>query len=295
MTIFIGGLRSASGVSCAFTRAPAGFAGREPRCARSGGNHPIMNVSSKNTHFHPRTPALPTSITPLFFCPRRSAWPSKPFMPLRGRVTTSLTAGSTRSRPPRVWRTIGRRWIGVTPKIPPISTRRSCRAMAVAINAIAACVAAKVDAVISVSELTTAQFLAWARLPRDRVFLLPNAVARQHYRVGRKNPDLLQRYGLAGKSVLLTLSRLCAAHNYKGIDEVLGVMPALAAELPEIADLIVGDGDDRERLQAKARSLGWPTGWFLPALFPKRRSWTITTWRMLTSCPVGVRASASSI
>ncbi len=123
-------------------------------------------------------------------------------------------------------------------------------------SAIAACVAAKVDAVISVSELTTARFLAWARLPRDRVFLLPNAVARQHYRVGRKNPDLLQRYGLAGKSVLLTLSRLCAAHNYKGIDEVLGVMPALAAELPEIAYLIVGDGDDRERLQAKARSLG---------------------------------------
>jgi glycosyltransferase involved in cell wall biosynthesis len=123
-------------------------------------------------------------------------------------------------------------------------------------SVLAARVAAKVDAVISVSELTTARFLVWARLPRDRVFLLPNAVARQHYGVGGKNPDLVQRYGLAGKTVLLTVSRLWATDNYKGIDEVLGLMPALAAEVPQIAYLIVGDGDDRERLQAKARSLG---------------------------------------
>jgi phosphatidyl-myo-inositol dimannoside synthase len=123
-------------------------------------------------------------------------------------------------------------------------------------SALAARLAAKVDAVIAISEVTAARFLAWARVPRDRVFLLPNAVARQHYGVGGKNPELLERYGLAGKIILLTLSRLCATDNYKGIDEVLGLMPALAAEVPEIAYLIVGDGDDRERLQAKARSLG---------------------------------------
>jgi glycosyltransferase involved in cell wall biosynthesis len=123
-------------------------------------------------------------------------------------------------------------------------------------SALAARLASRVDAVISISEVTAARFLAWARLSRDRVFLLPNAVAPQHYGAGGKNPDLLQRYGLAGKIVLLTLSRLCATDNYKGIDEVLGLMPALAAEVPEIAYLIVGDGDDRERLQAKARTLG---------------------------------------
>jgi len=123
-------------------------------------------------------------------------------------------------------------------------------------SALAARLAAKVDTVIAISEVTTERFLAWARLPRDRVFLLPNAVAQQHYGAGDKNPDLVQHYGLAGKIVLLTVSRLCATDNYKGIDEVLGLMPALAAEVPEIAYLIVGDGDDRERLQAKARSLG---------------------------------------
>ncbi len=123
-------------------------------------------------------------------------------------------------------------------------------------SALAAMFAARVDAVISISELTAARFLAWARLPRDRVFLLPNAVAGQLYGVGGKNPDLLQRYGLSGKIVLLTVSRLCATDNYKGIDEVLELLPELAEQVPEIAYLIGGDGGDRERLQAKARSLG---------------------------------------
>ena len=73
---------------------------------------------------------------------------------------------------------------------------------------------------------------------------------------GSKNPDLLQRYGLTGKTVLLTLSRSWTTDNYKGIDEVLELLPALAERIPEIAYLVVGEGDDRPRLEAKARALG---------------------------------------
>jgi glycosyltransferase involved in cell wall biosynthesis len=67
---------------------------------------------------------------------------------------------------------------------------------------------------------------------------------------------LLQRYGLTGKTVLLTLSRLSPTDNYKGIDEVMELLPALAQQIPGIAYLIVGEGDDRKRLETKARSLG---------------------------------------
>ena len=135
---------------------------------------------------------------------------------------------------------------------------------------LAARIAAKVDAVISISELTTARFLAWARLPRDRVFLLPNAVAPQHYGVGGKNSELVQRYGLAGKTVLLTVSRLWATDNYKGIDEVMELLPELAEQVPEIAYLIVGDGDDRSRLEEKARSLGVPQRLVFAGFIPEK-------------------------
>ena len=114
----------------------------------------------------------------------------------------------------------------------------------------------KVDAVISISEVTKDRFLAWAGVKEDKVFILPNAVEPQHYGVGSKNPALLQRYGLAGKTVLLTLGRLAAEEKYKGFDEVMDLLPALAKQIPDIAYLIVGDGDDRQRLEAKARSRG---------------------------------------
>jgi phosphatidylinositol alpha-1,6-mannosyltransferase len=123
-------------------------------------------------------------------------------------------------------------------------------------NVLAGRIAAKVDAVISISDLTTRRFLGWARVKEDKVYILPNAVEPRYYGVGVKKPELLQRYGLTGKTVLLTLGRLAASEQYKGVDEVLELLPALAARLPEIAYLVVGDGDDRERLEAKARALG---------------------------------------
>jgi glycosyltransferase involved in cell wall biosynthesis len=55
---------------------------------------------------------------------------------------------------------------------------------------------------------------------------------------------------------MLTLGRLSSTGRYKGFDEVLDVLPELAPDIPEIAYLIVGDGDDRPRLEEKSRSLG---------------------------------------
>jgi glycosyltransferase involved in cell wall biosynthesis len=47
-----------------------------------------------------------------------------------------------------------------------------------------------------------------------------------------------------------------AAEQAKGFDEVIDVMPALVSEMPDLIYVAVGDGSDRERLQAKARALG---------------------------------------
>jgi phosphatidyl-myo-inositol dimannoside synthase len=47
-----------------------------------------------------------------------------------------------------------------------------------------------------------------------------------------------------------------SAERYKGIDEVLEVMPALIGKEPALSYLVAGDGDDRKRLEAKAHALG---------------------------------------
>lgn len=116
--------------------------------------------------------------------------------------------------------------------------------------------AARIDALVSVSDFTRQRFLAWARPSNAQTFLLPNCVDLSRFTPGPKNPALLERYGLRDRTVLLTVGRLSASERSKGVDEVLEVLPELAQEVPELAYLIVGEGCDRPRLEQKARRLG---------------------------------------
>jgi glycosyltransferase involved in cell wall biosynthesis len=87
-------------------------------------------------------------------------------------------------------------------------------------------------------------------------FVLPCSVDFERFRPGPKNTTLLDRYALAGKIVVLTLGRLSDSESYKGIDEVLELLPELTEEIVDVVYLVVGDGSDRRRLEEKAKSLG---------------------------------------
>jgi phosphatidylinositol alpha-1,6-mannosyltransferase len=113
-----------------------------------------------------------------------------------------------------------------------------------------------VDTIIVVSEVTKQRFLKWARIKQAKIFILPNAVNLTEYGTGPKNSALLNRYGLTGKIVLMTLGRLATEEQYKGFDEIMELLPVLSKQIPHIAYLIVGDGEDRQRLEAKAQALG---------------------------------------
>jgi len=115
---------------------------------------------------------------------------------------------------------------------------------------------ARVSAVISISSITIERLQRWARLPDDRVFLLPNAVDLSRYTPGAKNEHLISRWHLEGRRVLLTVGRMDAAEQAKGFDEIIDVLPGLVSEIPELVYVAVGEGSDRSRLQAKVRALG---------------------------------------
>jgi phosphatidylinositol alpha-1,6-mannosyltransferase len=110
----------------------------------------------------------------------------------------------------------------------------------------------KCRAVISVSEVTRDRLLQSTHYG-GHVFVLPNAVHLEQYGIRPKRDDLVERYGLAGKRVLLTVGRLDARERSKGFDEVLDVLPQLPGD---VVYLIAGGGDDFPRLQQKAIDLG---------------------------------------
>lgn len=112
------------------------------------------------------------------------------------------------------------------------------------------------DAFICVSALTAKRFLGWSKAAPGKGHLLPNTIHLERYGMGPKPRHLLDRYGLRNRRVLMTLGRMASAERYKGFDEVMEALPNLIHVLPDLAYLAVGDGTDRPRLEAKARSLG---------------------------------------
>lgn len=115
--------------------------------------------------------------------------------------------------------------------------------------------ASRIDHLISVSRFSEDKFIQWAKLKNTPKFILPNSIDLNQFTPGEKNKNLLSRYGLEGKKVIMTLARLDSRDRYKGIDEVLEVMPDLIKKIPNLTYLIVGDGTDRSRLEAKSKML----------------------------------------
>jgi glycosyltransferase involved in cell wall biosynthesis len=115
---------------------------------------------------------------------------------------------------------------------------------------------AKIDWFLAVSGVTSERFLAWSRLPAARGFVLPNSVDLARFRPGARRAELVARYGLAGRRVIMGLGRLDTRERAKGFDEVIEAMPALVAKHPDLVYLLCGEGTDRPRLEAKARAAG---------------------------------------
>jgi phosphatidyl-myo-inositol dimannoside synthase len=113
-----------------------------------------------------------------------------------------------------------------------------------------------VDAFIAVSRHVVERFTVWSMVDQDRISILPNCVDLDRFVPAPRDPKLAERYGVGSSKIILTMGRIAAEERYKGFDEVIEVMPQLLRLFPALKYMIVGDGADRARLQAKARSSG---------------------------------------
>jgi glycosyltransferase involved in cell wall biosynthesis len=114
--------------------------------------------------------------------------------------------------------------------------------------------ASHLDAVVSIRRHTTRALGSWAKIDEARTFLLENAIDLSRYGLAPKAPDLVERFGLAGKKVVATISRM--GETYIGIDETISALARVAREVPDVVYFVGGDGPDLPRLRAKAQALG---------------------------------------
>lgn len=110
----------------------------------------------------------------------------------------------------------------------------------------------KCRGILSISAITRDRLVAWSGY-KGPTYVLPNAVHLEQYGMREKRADLIARYHLGGRRVLLTVGRLDSGERSKGFDEILDVL----RDLPEdVVYVIAGGGNDFPRLQKKAHDLG---------------------------------------
>lgn len=111
------------------------------------------------------------------------------------------------------------------------------------------------ERILSVSDYSRRELVRNAGIPLDDVGLLPCALDPVWQTQYAPQPSDTARPERRTPR-LLTVARLSSADRYKGVDSVLQALPEVLLQVPGAVYEVVGDGDDRPRLEALARSLG---------------------------------------
>ncbi|MCK6554774.1 glycosyltransferase, exosortase A system-associated [Candidatus Binatia bacterium] len=90
-------------------------------------------------------------------------------------------------------------------------------------------------------------------LPAERLYLIPNGVDTDLFHPLPKDPDLLQRWDLAGKTVVGFIGSF---YRYEGLDDLLTAWAAVARDIPAGRLLLIGGGEVADALRAQAEALG---------------------------------------
>lgn len=112
--------------------------------------------------------------------------------------------------------------------------------------------AEKAVLVTTVSRHTRRQFLRWASIDPNRVLVLPNTVG-ERFVPDEDRISAKKKYGLTGKRVLLTVSRLAKSERYKGHDRIIRNLPKILEKVGNLIYVIAGDGDMRCELEKLVR------------------------------------------
>ncbi|WP_414526854.1 glycosyltransferase [Nodularia chucula] len=115
---------------------------------------------------------------------------------------------------------------------------------------------ASADAIWTISRYSRDRACVANGLDVQKVKMLPCAIDRNQFTPGAKQPELVEKYGLSGTKVLMTVARLWSGDIYKGVDVTIRALPQIAEVFPQVKYLVIGRGDDQPRLAQLAADLG---------------------------------------
>lgn len=121
--------------------------------------------------------------------------------------------------------------------------------------------------IICVSDFTRTALLRrfpWSRDPA----VIPPGTHPKIFKPAADRESLLARYGLEGRKVILTASRLV---RRKGQAQVIRALPEITERVPEVLYLVVGSGPAEAELRALAREMGLSRQVRFPGYVPDQK------------------------
>jgi glycosyltransferase involved in cell wall biosynthesis len=112
--------------------------------------------------------------------------------------------------------------------------------------------------VVAVSDVVATYLTRTLRVPRSKVRVIKNGVAEPEAATATELAAVRSQFGLTGNSIVIgTVGRLTSPRNHppdshKRIVDAIRAVKLLIREFPEVKLLVVGDGSDREWLEARA-------------------------------------------
>lgn len=107
------------------------------------------------------------------------------------------------------------------------------------------------DLILAVSSYTRDRLLQEQNLQPEKVVVLPNTFNADNFQIAPKPEHLLKQYGLNPQQpVILTVTRLSQSpQRCKGYDKILQALPQIRQAIPDVHYVLVGEGNDRARIE----------------------------------------------
>lgn len=115
---------------------------------------------------------------------------------------------------------------------------------------------AEADLLLPISTVTEERFRSAFPQVSAPYRLMPNALHSEMFGLRARNPQLVERYGTAGRKVVMTMARLGADHLPKGFQRMFAALPQIARRVPNLLYLICGDGSHRGLIERRCAELG---------------------------------------
>ena len=107
------------------------------------------------------------------------------------------------------------------------------------------------DRIFSMSDYTRNRISAKHDIRLNKISLLHGTFDSGCFRIAPKPEYLLKKYRLReDQPVILTVCRLERSEQYKGYDKMIEALPEIAKSFPDTRYILVGSGDDLERIKS---------------------------------------------